>query len=925
MRARGRNKDFKVVSIIISTVDNSYYIPINHTFYSKNFREKRVRKLFGDIFTDKSIQLIAHNINFDFHVLERIGITPQRENYFDTLIAARMINREYKNGLEHILEKYLDVQGLHKYDDVVATVPKEIKLRAGLKSNNKATFDLVEIHKAAVYGIEDTENLIDLKKFLIKQLKKDELYDIYTDLIVPAFTNVFFNMEKKGVNIDFEELDQIEEEITEDVNETIKAMTNLIGFEINPDSPKQISELLYNDYTSDSPCEICKEEDCFKEDCEEFHIWKKYGHKNPNIELRENSFEFPVPERTDSGQPSSGKSSLKRFIHYEPKNEWQETGLEFIDLLLHYKKISKLKSSFVTGLREEVYDDGRVHPTFNVLAAKSGRATSSNPNCYDEKTEILTDEGWKYFKDLNKSEKAAQWHEDGSIDFVKPIAYTNEKYKGEMKRFKSSKVELLVTPNHRMYSLTRAGNLKVEKISEMKNPEGRVFGRKNIRGGNLRGSKKLSEKEKRNLEIAIIIQAEGYVQRKKNSCRIRIASKRKQEQLRKIFKNKINKEPNGRQGVSMHLNHPAFEWLKVGEDCKNKSFKLDKLLELDYESREFFLKAIHRWDGDFTRENIYNQHKRNTETVEQVQIMALLTNKSTSWYIKQKDYRAVNINPLPHRWFSRTEITSEQYDGRVYCVTVPSGAIVVRRNGDPVVSGNSQQLPSQDEDDKYKIRKLFTADEGKEMLAFDYANLEVRILAHFSEDEHLLEVFEQGLDSHGATAVKILDLDCHPNEAKKKYPVERNMGKILNFSLLYGMSKHTLYYTLMDFGVNLEDKELQKQYGVYSGQDLANKLYDSYFDSYTGVEKFMENQRRKVREKEYAVTLAGRKIWIPEINSSSRKYRSYGERLASNSIIQGSASDIIMASQVRLENSTELKNLGVEQLLQVHDKLLCCV
>jgi len=474
LRARGRNKDFKVVSIIISTVDNSYYIPINHTFYSKNFREKRVRKLFGDIFTDKSTQLIAHNINFDFHVLERIGIIPQRENYFDTLIAARMINREYKNGLEHILEKYLDVQGLHKYDDVVATVPKEIKLRAGLKSNNKATFDLVEIHKAAVYGIEDTENLIDLKKFLIKQLKKDELYDIYTDLIVPAFTNVFFNMEKKGVNIDFEELDQIEEEITEDVNETIKAMTDLIGFEINPDSPKQISELLYNDYTSDSPCEICKEEDCFKEDCEEFHIWKKYGHKNPNIELRENSFEFPVPERTDSGQPSSGKSSLKRFIHYEPKNEWQETGLEFIDLLLHYKKISKLKSSFVTGLREEVYDDGRMHSTFNVLAAKSGRATSS------------------------------------------------------------------------------------------------------------------------------------------------------------------------------HL--------------------------------------------------------------------------------------------------------------------------------------NAQNLPAQDEDDKYKIRKLFTGDPEKLVIAGDFDNLEMKLLCHFSKDEKLMKTFKEGHDSHGATAVNVLDLDCHPDEAKKLYPTERNIGKTLNFA-----------------------------------------------------------------------------------------------------------------------------------------------
>jgi DNA polymerase-1 len=190
--------------------------------------------------------------------------------------------------------------------------------------------------------------------------------------------------------------------------------------------------------------------------------------------LRENSFEFPVPERTDSGQPSSGKSSLKRFIHYEPKNEWQETGLEFIDLLLHYKKISKLKSSFVTGLREEVYDDGRVHPTFNVLAAKSGRATSSSPN--------------------------------------------------------------------------------------------------------------------------------------------------------------------------------------------------------------------------------------------------------------------------------------------------------------------AQQLPDQKEKDKYKIRSLFVADKGKEMLAFDFSNLEVRILCHFSKDKKLMRTFEEGHDSHGATAVNVLGLDCHPDEAKKLYPTERNIGKTLNFA-----------------------------------------------------------------------------------------------------------------------------------------------
>jgi DNA polymerase-1 len=142
---------------------------------------------------------------------------------------------------------------------------------------------------------------------------------------------------------------------------------------------------------------------------------------------------------------------------------------------------------------------------------------------------------------------------------------------------------------------------------------------------------------------------------------------------------------------------------------------------------------------------------------------------------------------------------------------------------------------------------------------------------------------------------------------------------------MYGMSPHTLYYTLMDFGVNLEDDELQKKYGAYSGQDLARTIYKRYFDSYKGVKDLIEKQKEFAREHEYVESIIGRKIWIPEINSSSRKYRGYGERLSTNGAVQSSASDVIMQAQVNLENSTELKNLGVDQLLQVHDKLLCCV
>ena len=134
------------------------------------------------------------------------------------------------------------------------------------------------------------------------------------------------------------------------------------------------------------------------------------------------------------------------------------------------------------------------------------------------------------------------------------------------------------------------------------------------------------------------------------------------------------------------------------------------------------------------------------------------------------------------------------------------------------------------------------------------------------------------------------------------------------------MSAHTLYYSLMDNGVDLEDEELQKKYGAYSGKDLAQVFYDRYFETYKGVESYIENRVKKARKNGFVTSITGRRRRLPMIHSSDRKQRSYGERSAANSPVQSSASDIIMNAQIRLENSQELKDLGVQQLMQIHDK-----
>jgi len=139
---------------------------------------------------------------------------------------------------------------------------------------------------------------------------------------------------------------------------------------------------------------------------------------------------------------------------------------------------------------------------------------------------------------------------------------------------------------------------------------------------------------------------------------------------------------------------------------------------------------------------------------------------------------------------------------------------------------------------------------------------------------------------------------------------------------MYGMSPHTLYYTLMDFGVNLEDEELQNKYGAYSGHDLADTIYKRYFESYKGVKTLISTQKEKARKNGYVKTLLGRKIYLPDINSNDRGKRGYSERLATNGKIQGSGNDIITSAQIKVNESHKLKMLGVEQLMQVHDELV---
>ena len=245
-------------------------------------------------------------------------------------------------------------------------------------------------------------------------------------------------------------------------------------------------------------------------------------------------------------------------------------------------------------------------------------------------------------------------------------------------------------------------------------------------------------------------------------------------------------------------------------------------------------------------------------------------------------------------------------------------------------SPNLQQLPKADENDKYQIRSVFIGsinERGKrnKIIALDYHNLEMVCLTHFSGDENLTKMFSNDDDAHGSTAVNMFNLDCTPVECKKKYPHLRQAAKVINFLLMYGGGATLLYENLRSdhySPLDLGSPEYLKQYHCRNGAQVAQAFIDKYFDSYSGVAKFIQSQKKFAHRYHYVYTILGRKRRLPDINSMDGKLSSYSERLAVNSAIQGTAGDITINAQIRVAGDKRLKELGCKMLIQIHDELV---
>ena len=210
---------------------------------------------------------------------------------------------------------------------------------------------------------------------------------------------------------------------------------------------------------------------------------------------------------------------------------------------------------------------------------------------------------------------------------------------------------------------------------------------------------------------------------------------------------------------------------------------------------------------------------------------------------------------------------------------------------------NLQNIPIRNEEGR-RIRQAFIAREGFTVVAADYSQIELRIMAHLSQDQGLINAFTQGKDIHRSTAAEIFGVALDEVTSE-----QRRNAKAINFGLIYGMSA---------FG-------LSRQLGI--GRADAQSYMDLYFKRYPGVQTFMHDIREKAKAQGYVETLFGRRLYLPDINSSNGMRRKAAERVAINAPMQGTAADIIKRAMIQLDQTLQ-NDPDIAMIMQVHDELV---
>lgn len=358
------------------------------------------------------------------------------------------------------------------------------------------------------------------------------------------------------------------------------------------------------------------------------------------------------------------------------------------------------------------------------------------------------------------------------------------------------------------------------------------------------------------------------------------------------------------ENIEIPLVPILYEMEKIG-------FKVDKNTLLEYtkeiESKLLKLESqIYQIAGEWF--NINSPKQLSYILFEKLKLPVIKKTKtgySTDAEVLEELYDKHEIIPLILDYRMYTKILTTYCQGLIQAINPITGRIHSNFIQTGTATGrlasaepNLQNIPVKYDEGRL-IRKAFVPEEGCVLIDADYSQIELRILAHISEDERLISAFKNNLDIHSQTAAEIFGVDI-----TEVTPVMRSQAKAVNFGIVYGIS---------DYGLSRDIKISRKE---------AAEFISRYFEKYPKVKEYLDNVVKFARENGFVLTLFNRKRYIKDIKSTNKNLRSYAERIAMNSPIQGSAADIMKIAMIRVYRSFKEHNLKSKIILQVHDELL---
>lgn len=611
-------------------------------------------------------------------------------------------------------------------------------------------------------------------------------------------------------------------------------------------------------------------------------------------------------KRTKSGtRISTGKKQLESLKRHHP----------VIPLILSYRECSKLVSTYCNALPrlarwDKETEVWRVHTQILTTRTDTGRLASKNPNCFSGDTEVLTHNGWVKLEDY-RYDPVAQW-EDGKISFVYPI--DKIKTKGSLLSLRSQHIDLAVTPDHRCL-------LQHRKTKQLRVFHGCDYPEdwRQLNAGQYSGQG--SEFTTAELHFMVALQADGSWAKNK-SLDFSFQRPRKIKRFKQLLAKLKLKFRIGEESVKRTRFYiPCCEltdklWELIG---KQKLFPWLLLLRLSKSEAAAMLEEIMYWDGDFTRRSSYaSKHKQNADFI--ATLFALNGRRANVRKYTNTAGSSVWCADISTNGYTLTTNVERKWlgDGHdVYCLSVPSTYLLVRRNGKIQVTGNCQNIPARSDLGR-EVRKAFIPGKGKLLVGYDYAQIELRWMADRAEEPNMIRIFREKGDIHLDTAMRAFLID-DPKKVDKI--LHRAPCKNVNFGVAYGLGAIGLYdlmaLTYATAGLELPD---------WLTLEWCEKFIEKWFDLYPAMRIYFALQH--YRAMRYGITWCGfgGVRMIPEVQSCHERIRQAGLRQAGNNPIQRAAAGIFKIGMARVEDLVlePVRESGVyaEALLPIHDELL---